>query len=331
MIKPVGITGIGYSVPDKILTNADLEKIVDTSDEWIVERTGIRERRVAAAEVSTSMLAAEAALKAIADAKLTPEDIDLIILATATPDMAFPSTACLVQDKIGAVNAAAFDLSAGCSGFVYGVNVGSQMIATGVYKHVLVIGAETLSKILDWQDRNTCVLFGDGAGAAVLSEVEPGYGILSIDLGADGSGGESLLQPAGGSRMPATAETVANRQHYLQMNGSEVFRFATKVMGASALRVLERAGITSEQVDWLVPHQANIRIIQSAAKRLKLPMDKVIVNVDRYGNTSAASIPIALGEARDQGKIKKGDTLVLVGFGAGLTWAGCVLKWSKEA
>lgn len=331
MIKPVGITGIGYSVPDKILTNADLEKIVDTSDEWIVERTGIRERRVAAANVSTSMLAAEAALKAIADAKLTPEEIDLIIVATATPDMAFPSTACLVQNKIGAVNAAAFDLSAGCSGFVYGVNVGSQMIATGIYKHVLVIGAEVLSKILDWQDRNTCVLFGDGAGAAVLSEVEPGYGILSIDLGADGSGGESLLQPAGGSRMPATAETVANRQHYLQMNGSEVFRFATKVMGASALRVLERAGITSEQVDWLVPHQANIRIIQSAAKRLKLPMDKVIVNVDRYGNTSAASIPIALGEARDQGKIKKGDTLVLVGFGAGLTWAGCALKWSKEA
>ena len=255
----------------------------------------------------------------------------MVIVATATPDMAFPSTACLVQNKIGAVNAAAFDLSAGCSGFVYGVNVGSQMIATGIYKHVLVIGAEVLSNMLDWQDRNTCVLFGDGAGAAVLSEVEPGYGILSIDLGADGSGGESLLQPAGGSRMPATAETVANRQHYLQMNGSEVFRFATKVMGASALRVLERAGITSEQVDWLVPHQANIRIIQSAAKRLKLPMDKVIVNVDRYGNTSAASIPIALGEARDQGKIKKGDTLVLVGFGAGLTWAGCALKWSKEA
>lgn len=331
MIKPVGITGIGYSVPDKILTNADLEKMVDTSDEWIVDRTGIRERRVAAADVSTSTLAAQAAVKAIEDAKLTPADIDLIIVATATPDMAFPSTACLVQDKIKAVNAAAFDLSAGCSGFVYGVNVGSQMIATGVYKHVLVIGAEVLSKILDWQDRNTCVLFGDGAGAAVLSEVEAGYGILSIDLGADGSGGESLLQPAGGSRMPATAETVANRQHYLQMNGSEVFRFATKVMGASALRVLERAGITSEQVDWLVPHQANIRIIQSAAKRLKLPMEKVIVNVDRYGNTSAASIPIALGEARDQGKIKKGDTLVLVGFGAGLTWAGCALKWSKEA
>lgn len=331
MIKSVGITGVGYSVPEKILTNADLEKMVDTSDEWIVERTGIRERRIAEADVSTSVLAAEAARKAIEDAKLTPEDIDLIIVATATSDMAFPSTACLVQHKIGAVNAAAFDLSAGCSGFVYGVNVGSQMIASGVYKHILVIGAEVLSKILDWQDRNTCVLFGDGAGAAVLSEVEPGYGLLSIDLGADGSGGDALMQPAGGSKLPASLETVANRQHYVHMNGSEVFRFATKVMGASALRVLKRAGITAADVDWFIPHQANIRIIQSAAKRLKLPMEKVIVNVDRYGNTSAASIPIALAEARDQGKIKKGDTLVLVGFGAGLTWGGCVLKWSKEA
>ena len=331
MIKSVGITGIGYSVPEKILTNADLEKMVDTSDEWIVERTGIRERRIAEADVSTSVLAAEAAVKAIEDAKLKPEDIDLIIVATATSDMAFPSTSCLVQYKIGASNAAAFDLSAGCSGFVYGVNVGSQMIASGVYKHVLVIGAEVLSKILDWQDRNTCVLFGDGAGAAVLSEVEPGYGLLSIDLGADGSGGAALMQPAGGSKLPASFETVTNRQHYVHMNGSEVFRFATKVMGASALRVLKRAGITAADVDWFIPHQANIRIIQSAAKRLKLPMEKVIVNVDRYGNTSAASIPIALAEARDQGKIKKGDTLVLVGFGAGLTWGGCVLKWSKEA
>lgn len=331
MIKSVGITGIGYSVPEKILTNADLEKMVDTSDEWIVERTGIRERRIAEADVSTSVLAAEAAVKAIEDAKLTPEDIDLIIVATATSDMAFPSTSCLVQHKIGASNAAAFDLSAGCSGFVYGVNVGSQMIASGVYKHVLVIGAEVLSKILDWQDRNTCVLFGDGAGAAVLSEVEPGYGLLSIDLGADGSGGDALMQPAGGSKLPASLETVANRQHYVHMNGSEVFRFATKVMGASALRVLKRAGLTAADVDWFIPHQANIRIIQSAAKRLKLPMEKVIVNVDRYGNTSAASIPIALAEARDQGKIKKGDMLVLVGFGAGLTWGGCALKWSKEA
>ncbi len=330
MIKSVGITGIGYSVPEKIVTNADLEKIVDTSDEWIVERTGIRERRIAAEGVSTSALAAEAALKALADAKLSPEDIDLIIVGSASPDMLFPSTACLVQAKIGAKNAGAFDLSAACSSFVYGMSVGSQMIATGIYKHVLVIGAEVLSKIIDWQDRNTCVLFGDGAGAAVLSEVEPGYGILGIDLGADGTGADALLVPAGGTRMPASAETVANHQHFVHMNGPEVFRFATKVMGASAIRAMEHAGVTSDEVDWLIPHQANTRIIQSAAKRLHVPMEKVIVNVDRYGNTSSASIPIALAEARDQGKIKKGDTLVLVGFGGGLTWAGCVLKWSKE-
>ncbi len=330
MIKSVGIAGIGYSVPEKIVTNADLEKIVDTSDEWIVERTGIRERRIAAEGVSTSTLAAEAAMKALADAKLTPEDIDLIIVGSASPDMLFPSTACLVQAKIGAKNAGAFDLSAACSSFVYAMSVGSQMIATGIYKHVLVIGAEVLSKIMDWQDRNTCVLFGDGAGAAVLSEVEPGYGILGIDLGADGTGADALLVPAGGTRMPATEATIAGRQHFVHMNGPEVFRFATKVMGASASRAMAHAGVSSDEIDWLIPHQANTRIIHSAAKRLNVPMEKVIVNVDRYGNTSSASIPIALAEARDQGKIKKGDTLVLVGFGGGLTWAGCVLKWSKE-
>lgn len=327
--KSVGIIGLGSYAPEKILTNKDLEKIVDTDDEWIVDRTGIRERRIADPGVSTSDLAAKAAEKAIADAGLTADDIELIIVATATADMAFPSTACLVQDKIKASNAAAFDLSAGCSGFVYGLVTGSQFIQAGLYKHVLVIGAETLSRILNWQDRNTCVLFGDGAGAAVLGEVESGFGLLGADLGADGSGGELLKLPAGGSRLPASLDTVSDSLHYVHMNGNEVFKFAIKVMGEAAVKALDNAGLTAHDVDCLIPHQANIRIIQSAAKRLKLPMDKVVVNVDRYGNTSAASIPIALDEAVREGKVKRGDTIVLVGFGAGLTWASAVIKWSK--
>jgi 3-oxoacyl-[acyl-carrier-protein] synthase-3 len=311
------------------MTNKDLEKIVDTEDAWIVDRTGIRERRIAGEGVATSDLAAQAAEKALADAGLTAADIDLIIVATATPDMPFPSTACLVQDKIKASKAAAFDLSAGCSGFVYGLVTGAQFIKTGLYKHVLVIGAETLSRILDWSDRNTCVLFGDGAGAAVLGEVPAGYGLLGAELGADGSGGELLKLPAGGSRLPASLDTLSNSMHYVHMNGNEVFKFAIKVMGEAAVKALEHAGLSSRDVDCLVPHQANIRIIQSAAKRLKLPMEKVVVNVDRYGNTSAASIPIALDEAVHDGRIKHGDTIVLVGFGAGLTWASAVIKWCK--
>lgn len=327
--KSVGIIGLGRYVPENIMTNKDLEKIVDTEDAWIVDRTGIRERRIAGEGVATSDLAAQAAEKALADAGLTAADIDLIIVATATPDMPFPSTACLVQDKIKASKAAAFDLSAGCSGFVYGLVTGAQFIKTGLYKHVLVIGAETLSRILDWSDRNTCVLFGDGAGAAVLGEVPAGYGLLGAELGADGSGGELLKLPAGGSRLPASLDTLSNSMHYVHMNGNEVFKFAIKVMGEAAVKALEHAGLSSRDVDCLVPHQANIRIIQSAAKRLKLPMEKVVVNVDRYGNTSAASIPIALDEAVHDGRIKHGDTIVLVGFGAGLTWASAVIKWCK--
>jgi len=328
--KSVGIIGIGTYVPEKILTNKDLEKIVDTSDEWIVDRTGIKERRIAESTIATSDLAACAAENALLDAGVSADEIDLIIVATATPDMLFPSTACLVQDKIKASKAAAFDLSAGCSGFVYGLVTGSQFIKTGLYKKVLVIGAESLSKILDWTDRNTCVLFGDGAGAAVLSEVESGYGILGVELGADGSGGDLLKVPGGGSRLPATAESVSNRQHFLQMSGSDVFKFAIKVMGEAAVKALENSGLTNEDIDCLIPHQANNRIIQSAAKRLKVPMEKVIVNVDKYGNTSAASIPIAMNEAIKNNRIKKDDVIVLVGFGAGLTWASCVIKWCKE-
>ena len=326
----VGIVGIGTYVPDKIITNHDLEQMVDTSNEWIVERTGIRERHIAEPDMATSDLAVLAARKALADAGVSAEEINLIIVATATPDMFFPSVACIVQDQLGAVNAAAFDLGAGCTGFVYAVATGSQFIKSGLYKKVLVIGAENLSKVVDWTDRNTCVLFGDGAGAVVLSEVKAGYGILSIDLGSDGSGGEFLKIPAGGTRVPTTEQTVSDRQHYLYMNGSEVFKFAIKVMGEAAVKALDAAGLDHHSVNCLIPHQANIRIIQSAAKRLKLPMEKVMVNVDKYGNTSAASIPLALEEALKSCRIQQDDIVVLVGFGAGLTWGACVIKWCKE-
>jgi len=330
MIKQsVGFLGMGCYIPEKVVTNYDLEKLVDTNNDWIVERTGIKERHIAAPEDATSDLAVRAANLAIADAGLTPDDIDLVIVATETPDTKFPSTACLVQDKIGAKHAAAFDLSAGCSGFVYGVAVASQMIASGLYKHVLVVGAETLSRIMNWKDRNTCVLFGDGAGAAVLGNVDEGYGVLAIDLGADGGGGPHLVMPAGGSRKPASHETVDACEHFIHMDGNEVFKFAIKIMARTALHVLEKAGLKKDDIDLLVPHQANIRIIDSAAKRLKLSKDKIMINVEKYGNTSAASIPIALCEAREAGKLKKDENVLLVGFGAGLTWASVLLKWHK--
>ncbi|MDD4601280.1 3-oxoacyl-[acyl-carrier-protein] synthase 3 protein 1 [bioreactor metagenome] len=328
--KAVGIIGLGCYVPEKVLTNFDLEKMVDTSNDWIVERTGIKQRHIAGDDVATSDLAVKAAEQALADAGISADELDLIIVGTATPDMYFPSVACIIQNKLKATKAAAFDLSAGCSGFVYGLVTGSQFIISGLYKKVLVVGAETLSKILDWTDRNTCVLFGDGAGAAVLSVVDDGYGILGVELGAEGAGGHYLSLPAGGSRLPASELTVANRSHFVHMNGNEVFKFAIKVMGEAALKALENASLKPEDVDCFIPHQANIRIIQSAAKRLKMPMEKVMINVDKYGNTSSASIPIALKEAVMNGKVKKDDTIVLVGFGAGLTWASCVIKWCKE-
>ena len=328
--KAVGIIGIGSFAPEKILTNKDLEQIVDTSDEWISERTGIKVRHIVADGENTSDIAAKAAERALKDAGLTADDIDLIVVATATPDMLFPSTACLVQNKLKAAKAAAYDLAAGCSGFMYAIVTASQFIKTGLYKHVLVIGAESLSRILDWTDRNTCVLFGDGAGAVVLGEVPEGYGILGSNLGADGSGGDLLCLPAGGTSKPATEETVRDRLHFVHMAGNEVFKFAVKVMGEAALNALEHAKIDTSEVDWLIPHQANIRIIQSAAKRLKMPMEKVIVNVDKYGNTSSASIPIALEEAIHDGRIKSGQVITMVGFGAGLTWASAVMRWYRK-
>lgn len=326
-IHSVGIIGTGKYVPERVLTNRDLEAMVETNDEWIVTRTGIKERRLAASSEATSDLAFEASKKAIAAAGLTAEDIDLIIVATITPDMFFPSTACLLQEKLGAKQAAAFDLSAACSGFIYGLATASSMISSGMYKHVLVVGAETLSRITDYTDRNTCILFGDGAGAVVLGKVGEGRGFRSFVLGADGGGGELLKISGGGSRIPATAESVADKKHYLYMAGNEVFKFAVRIMGNAAEEALAKADMKKEDIDLLVPHQANIRIIQSALHRLNLPEEKCMINLDKYGNVSAASIPIALAEAVEQGRANEGDTIMLVGFGGGLTWGASVLVW----
>ncbi|WP_127536287.1 beta-ketoacyl-ACP synthase III [Paenibacillus illinoisensis] len=326
-LRPVGVIGTGKYVPEKILTNSDLEKMVDTNDEWIVSRTGIKERHIAAPDQATSDLAYEAAMKALESAGMTGSDLDLIIVATITPDSAFPSTACILQDKLGAKGAAAFDLSAACSGFVYGLATATSFIQSGMYNNALVIGADCLSRITDYTDRNTCVLFGDGAGAVVIGEVPEGRGFKSFDLGAEGAGGGLLQLEGGGSRLPASAETVENKKHYIYMNGREVFKFAVRVMGTATDEVLRKAALERTDVDLFVPHQANIRIIQSAMQRLELPEEKVVVNVDKYANTSAASIPLALVEAAEEGRMKAGDTILMVGFGGGLTWGASVLVW----
>lgn len=328
-LRNVGIIGTGHFVPDKVLTNFDLMKMVDTSDEWIRTRTGIKERRIADENTATSDLAVEAAWRALEDAKIKPEEIDMIIVSTVTPDMNFPSTACIVQDKLGAQNAFAFDIEAACSGFIYGLAIAQQFIATGSCNKVLLICADTLSKITNWEDRNTCVLFGDGAGAVVLGAVDEGYGILSTVLGSDGKGGEYLYLPGGGSRMPLSEEVLEKKLNTIQMNGQEVFKFAVKVMASASVEVLEKCGLTPDDVDFLIPHQANIRIIDSAVKRLSLSYDKVYVNLDKYGNMSSASIPVALDEALKEDKIHKGDVVLFVGFGAGLTWGSAVIKWAK--
>lgn len=323
-----GIAGVGVGIPNEVVTNHDLEKRIDTTDEWIVTRTGIRERRIAPPEIATSDLAAQAAVQALQNAGRTAEEVDLIVVATATPDMPWPSTACLVQAKIGASGAAAFDLNAVCSGFVYALWTASQAVETGAYRCVLVIGADILSRQVNWEDRATCVLFGDGAGAIVLTPVEEPYGVLSGVLGADGTGAPLLHVPAGGTREPLSAEVIAQKRHTIQMRGREVFKFAVTIMGEVSVQALEKAGIAPEEVSLFIPHQANIRIIQAAAERLNLPMERVFVNVDRYGNTSAASIPIALYEAWASGRLQKGDVVVVVGFGAGLTWGACVIRWA---
>ncbi|MDI6605674.1 MAG: beta-ketoacyl-ACP synthase III [Candidatus Omnitrophota bacterium] len=325
-MRKVGIIGVGEYLPKKILTNAHLEKMVDTSDEWITTRTGIKERRLAAKNEATSDLAINAAKRALKDARLLPLDIDLVIVATITPDSAFPSVACILQDALLIKNAACFDVSAACAGFVYAITIARQFIACGAYKNALVVGAETLSSITDWKDRNTCVLFGDGAGAAVLSQVKSG-GILSTYLNSDGSKKDLLMIQAGGSRMPASPQTLTKRLHYIKMQGNELFKLAVTLMAEVAQIVLKRAGLECKDIDLVIPHQANVRIIIAMAKKLGLPKEKIYLNIEKYGNMSSASTATALVEAVKKGRIKRGDIVVLDAFGAGLVWGGCVIKW----
>jgi 3-oxoacyl-[acyl-carrier-protein] synthase-3 len=325
----VGLTGVGSYAPDRVLTNADLEAMVETSDEWIVTRTGIRERRIATAEQAASDLALPAAREALERAGVAPEELDLIVVATATPDMLFPATAAIVADTLGARNAAAYDLLAGCTGFVYALSQAYGAVATGLSKRALVIGAETLSKITNWHDRSTCILFGDGAGAVVVQPVEQG-GIVGFELGADGSGGPDLCVPGGGSRRPATPESLEQELQFIRMNGAEVFRFATRIMVTSAEELLATCGATVEDVDLYVPHQANKRIVDHAVKNLGLDPEKVLMNIDRFGNTSSASIPICLAEAQAAGRLDEGTRLLMSAVGAGLTWGSAYLVWTSN-
>ncbi|HLS06596.1 MAG TPA: beta-ketoacyl-ACP synthase III [Bacillota bacterium] len=311
-MNSVGILGLGHYLPEKVLTNADLEKIVDTSDEWIKSRTGIEERRIATDDIDTSDMAYFAAKEALEDANLTAEDIELILVATVTPDTPFPSVSCMIQERLGAKNAAAMDVSAACTGFIYGLTTGEQFIKTGAYEHVLIVGVEKLSKITDWTDRNTCVLLGDGAGAAVIGKVSEGKGILSFELGADGIGGKYLHQ---------------DEHDHLVMNGREVFKFAVTQMPESSVKVIEKIGYNKEDVDYLIPHQANIRIMEAARKRLGVPQERMATSIKKYGNNSSASIPIALYESVKNGEIEDDDLVVLVGFGGGLTWGAVALRW----
>jgi 3-oxoacyl-[acyl-carrier-protein] synthase III len=322
------ITGWGMYVPEKILTNHELAGMVETNDEWIRSRTGISERRIAAPEQTTATLAHEAAIQALDMAKLNPIDIDLIIVATSSPEHLFPATACLVQDRLGAVKAGAFDLMAACTGFIFALNMASQAVRSGSAENVLVIGAETLSRLVNWKDRETCILFGDGAGAFVIQASDEPGGVLSAVMRSDGSGGELLSVPAGGSRYPTNHDTFKNGHHYIHMNGREVFRFATRVMAQATREVLEAAHLKMDDIKLVVPHQANQRIIEAAARGLDIPMDRCHVNLDRYGNTSTASIPIAVCEAFKEGRFKRGDKVVFVGFGAGLTWGAVAAEWS---
>jgi 3-oxoacyl-[acyl-carrier-protein] synthase III len=324
----ISITGIGAYAPEHVVTNDDLSKLMDTSDEWIVERTGIHERRVAADDQALSDIALPAARAALAQAGLEAGTIDLLIVATITPDMAFPSAGAIIADELGATDAAAYDLSAGCTGFMYAVAQGYGMVAAGLASHALVVGGDVLSRILDWSDRGTAVLFGDGAGAVVLERVSEG-GFLGFELGADGSGGPQLYLPAGGSRSPATAETVAEHKHYVQMNGREVFKFATRVLVTSAEKVLAECGKTIDDVDVYIPHQANVRIIDHAAEKLGIPKEKIVVNVERYGNTSSGSIPLALADAQVEGRLQEGALVLMTGMGAGLTWGSGLIEWTN--
>jgi 3-oxoacyl-[acyl-carrier-protein] synthase III len=328
MARYAHITGWGMSVPSKVLTNQEISHIVDTSDEWIKSRTGIKERRIATSEQTTASLATDASIQALEMAHLKPADIDLIIVATSSPEHIFPATACLVQDRLGAVKAGAFDLSAACTGFIFALNVASQAIRSGSANSVLVVGSETLSRIVNWQDRETCILFGDGAGAFVLQASEEQGGVLSAVMRSDGSGADLLSLPAGGSRLPTNLDTVKNGYHYIHMNGREVFRFATRVMAQATREAVENAKLKMKDINLVIPHQANQRIIESAIRGLGITMDRCYMNLERYGNTSTASIPLAACEAAAEGRIKSGDRVVFVGFGAGLTWGALVVQWT---
>ena len=323
------IAGTGRYVPEKVLTNTDLEKIVETSDEWIIKRTGIRERRIAAEDQSTSDLALEAARVALDRAGLAAEDLDAIILATLTPDTYCPAGACYVQNLLGATNACAFDLSAACTGFVYGITVGSSLVRAGVHKNVLVLGAETLSRFIDYTDRNTCILFGDGAGAAVLSRAEEGGDSRLLDhyLRSDGGGTDLIIMPGGGARRPSSHDTVDGKLHFLSMQGNDVFKFATKSMQTLIETAIERNGLSVDDLDLVVPHQVNSRIIDTVLRKVDIPEEKIYLNLQRYGNTSAASVPMALHEAVEEGRVQAGNLVLLVAFGAGLTWGYNLVRW----
>ncbi|HSC49315.1 MAG TPA: beta-ketoacyl-ACP synthase III [Gaiellaceae bacterium] len=323
----ISITGLGCRVPERVMTNDELSTLMDTSDAWIRERTGIRERRIAAPDEALSDLCLPACQDALEQAGLEAREIDLIIVATVTPDMAFPSTGAILADLLGAPDAGAYDLSAGCTGFMYAVAQGYGMLAGGLAKKALVVGGDVLSRILDWSDRSTAVLFGDGAGAVVLERV-PAGGFLGFELGADGSGGPQLYVPAGGSRSPATAETVAEHMHFVKMNGREVFKFATRVLVSSAQAVLAECGRSIEDVDVYVPHQANVRIIEHARQKLGIPEEKTVIDVDRYGNTSSGSIPLALADAAADGRLRPGELVLMTGMGAGLTWGSALIEWT---
>jgi 3-oxoacyl-[acyl-carrier-protein] synthase-3 len=325
----ISITGLGSHVPERVVTNDDLSTMMETSDEWIRERTGIRERRIAEPEEALSDLCLPAAREALADAGLDGSQIDLIIVATVTPDMAFPSTAAILADLLGAEDAGAYDLSAGCTGFMYAIAQGYGMLAGGLANRALIVGGDVLSKLMDWTDRSTAVLFGDGAGAVVLERVPDG-GFLGFELGADGSGGPQLYLPAGGSRTPATEESVAEHQHFVKMNGREVFKFATRVLVTSAESVLTECGRTIDDVDVYVPHQANVRIIEHARQRLGIPQERTVVDVDRYGNTSSGSIPLALSDAKADGRLHEGQLVLMTGMGAGLTWGSALIEWTAK-
>jgi 3-oxoacyl-[acyl-carrier-protein] synthase-3 len=325
----ISITGFGCYVPERVMTNDEIAQMVDTSDEWIMERTGIRERRVAGPDEALSDLCLPAARQALEHAGVAAKDVDLLIVATVTPDMFFPSTGVILADQLGMPDAAAYDLSAGCTGFMYALAQAYGMLAAGLAERALVVGGDTLSKVVDWTDRSTCVLFGDGAGAVVLERVESG-GFLAFELGAEGSGGIHLYMPAGGSREPATAESVAAGDHFAKMNGREVFKFATRVLVSSAHEILDECGLTVDDVDVYIPHQANVRIIDHAAKKLGIGENRVVVNVDRYGNTSSGSIPLAIADAVSDGRLRPGELVLMTGMGAGLTWGSALMEWTAN-